>query len=831
MKISFWMGVMLMLASCGGRQEDADVEQEYELMTVATSDYKLSTEYVASLKERQDIRIIPRVEGYLQGICVTEGEHVKEGQVLFMLDDASYRAALQSAQANVQQMTALLAKTQLDYAGKQKLYEKKFISDHELASAKSDLDVAKANLAAAKASLASAGNDLSYTVLRSLSDGVIGRIPYRKGDYVGPNIQDGLTVVADNACMRAYFSMSENALMNYLAEYKTKEAALLQMPDLKLRLSNGRLYDKTGRAESISGIVDESTGAVQVCAVFDNSDGILLSGGTARVRIAYQTAFNVMLARYTSVAMSFIRHRWLAVGSIATATVAMVVLMKAVPTGFVPDEDAGAINIDVNAPSGYTMSKTQTIMTRLSKQVRDLPAVRDVGAVTGFSFSGSGSNHGMIFVQLKAWDKRPDWHVNKVVDQINDILADEHEARCFASMPGMIEGYGNSGGFEFSVLDMGGRDVKTFYDVTQSFLDNLNERSEVEEAYSGYDINYPQYAVDVDASRCKKMGVSPASVLNELSAYMGSAYVSNFNLYNKVYQVTMQLRPEDRRRKENLDDIFVRSDKGEMLPVSQFVRLTKEYRPQTLSRFNMSGSISVSGNTKSGYSSGDAICAVREVAASHLPKGYRVEFSGITREESRTSGNMFFILDISLFFMYLVMVALYESPFIPLAVLLSVPFGVAGSLLFALVFGVENNIYLQVGFIMLIGLLCKTAILLTEYATQCRQAGMSLKQSAFFSAKMRLRPILMTSLTMIFGMLPLMFASGAGANGSRTIGVGIVGGMLFGTLALLLVTPALFVMFQTLQERYKSITFTLSTDPLIHREMEIIEEKRKQKEQ
>ena len=283
MKISFWMGVMLMLASCGGRQEDADVEQEYELMTVATSDYKLSTEYVASLKGRQDIRIIPRVEGYLQGICVTEGEHVKEGQVLFMLDDASYRAALQSAQANVQQMTALLAKTQLDYAGKQKLYEQKFISDHELASAKSDLDVAKANLAAAKASLASAGNDLSYTVLRSPSDGVIGRIPYRKGDYVGPNIQDGLTVVADNACMRAYFSMSENALMNYLAEYKTKEAALQQMPDLKLRLSNGRLYDKTGRAESISGIVDESTGAVQVCAVFDNSDGILLSGGTARV--------------------------------------------------------------------------------------------------------------------------------------------------------------------------------------------------------------------------------------------------------------------------------------------------------------------------------------------------------------------------------------------------------------------------------------------------------------------------------------------------------------------------------------------------------------------
>jgi HAE1 family hydrophobic/amphiphilic exporter-1 len=554
-------------------------------------------------------------------------------------------------------------------------------------------------------------------------------------------------------------------------------------------------------------------------------------GFSARVRIAYQTTFRVLMNRYTGIAMHFIRRRWLVGSSIATACVLAFVLMKLVPTGFVPEEDTGAINVDVNAPSGYTHHKTEEILARLSELIRQIPAVQDVGAITGFSFSGSGSNHGMIAIQLIPWDKRKNYHIKRVIQEINDILATEHEASCLASTPGMIEGYGNSGGFEFSVEDQNGSDIKTFFDITESFLAQLNQRPEIGEAYSGYDINYPQYAVDVDASRCKKMGVSPSSVLNELSSYMGSAYVSNFNLYNKVYQVTMQLRPEDRKNKEDLDAIFVRSNNGEMLPVSQFITLSKEYKPQTLNRFNMFNSISVSGNTNSGYSSGRAIEAIRKVAENSLPTGFQVEFSGITREESRSSGNMYYILGISLFFMYLVMVALYESLFIPLAVLLSVPFGISGSLLLAYVLGVENNIYLQVGFIMLIGLLCKTAILLTEYGTQCRQAGMSLKQSAFFSAKMRLRPILMTSLTMVFGMLPLMFSTGAGANGSRTIGAGIVGGMLFGTLALLLITPALFVIFQQIQERFKPITFKPSSDPLIQREMIIIEEKHKQKEQ
>ena len=311
--------------------------------------------------------------------------------------------------------------------------------------------------------------------------------------------------------------------------------------------------------------------------------------------------------------------------------------------------------------------------------------------------------------------------------------------------------------------------------------------------------------MDVDVSRCKKAGVSPSTVLNELGAYLGGDYISNFNKYGKVYQVTAQLRPEDRIRPESLNQLFVRSEEGAMLPIGLFVTLTKEYMPQTLSSHNMFRCIDVSGNVAQGSSTGSAIKAIQEVAAKELPVGYSVEFSGITREESRTSGRVVIIFIISALFVYLVMVALYESLFIPMAVMLSVPFGLVGSLLFAKLFGVENNIYMQIGLIMLVGLLAKTAILITEYASQRRLGGLSIRNAALQSARERLRPILMTSLTMIFGMLPLMFATGAGANGSRTIGVCVVGGMLFGTLGLLATVPTLFTVFQKIQERFKPI--------------------------
>ena len=568
--------------------------------------------------------------------------------------------------------------------------------------------------------------------------------------------------------------------------------------------------------------------APALCAMILRPADTSGKGLAARVRSAYKVAFGAILGKYTKLAMALIKRRWVAGVSIVAAATLMVVLMRIVPTGFVPDEDMGSLMVDLSTPPGYTLSSTEEILVRASNRIQQIPEVESVGAVAGFG----GANKGMIQVQLKPWkERRGKAHSSwSVTERINAILADEKEAESMAVSPGMIDGYGRGGGFEVSLQNLNGAPIRDFFDVSERFIEALNARPEISDAYSGYAIDYPQYRLDVDAARCKKMGVSPASVLNELGAFLGSSYASNFNRFNQIYQVTLQLRPDDRSSLQSLERLYVRSEQGAMLPVSQFVTLTKEYMPQSLDNFNMIGSIGITGSVAQGSSSGSAIKAIREVASTQLPVGYNVEFSGITREESQAGSNVGVIFLICIVFVYLIMVALYESLFIPLAVMLGVPFGLAGAFLFAKLFGVENNIYLQVGLLMLIGLLSKTAILLTEYATQCRQAGMSLKQSAFFAAKMRLRPILMTSLTMIFGMLPLMFASGAGANGSRTIGVGTIGGMLFGTLGLLLMVPTLFVIFQTLQEKFKPLETKPSDDPMIQEELERIGEYRRKKE-
>lgn len=536
-----------------------------------------------------------------------------------------------------------------------------------------------------------------------------------------------------------------------------------------------------------------------------------------RVHVAYHTVFNTLVARYKGIAEFFIRHKWIACALVLLAVSTTFYLMKKVPSGFVPDEDMGSLMVDISTPPGYTMKATEKVLTRVTGEIQKLPEVEAAGAVVGLG----GSNKGMIYIQLRPWDTRPgnqqsSWSVS---GRIEEILSYETEAQSFVSSPGMIDGYGRGGGFEFSVLNHNGKDITDFYEVSKRFIDKLNECPEIADAYSGYEVNYPQYKVDVDVSRCKKFGIEPSSLLNELAAFLGSSYISNLNLYNQVYQVSMQLRPDNRNTVSSLDKLFIRSAFGSMLPASQFLILEKEYMPQSIDNFNMINSISVSGSVAQGYSSGDAIRLIEELAMKELPVGYTVEFNGISREESKAGNNVIIIFALCLFFVYLIMVALYESLFIPFAVILSVPFGLAGAFILSHFIGVENNIYLQVGLIMLIGLLAKTAILLTEFATQCREAGMSMSQAACFAAKMRLRPILMTALTMIFGMMPLMVAHGAGANGSRTIGTGVVGGMILGTIGLLIVVPALFVVFQKWQEKYKPIVFKKPSDSIIEAEL------------
>lgn len=366
----------------------------------------------------------------------------------------------------------------------------------------------------------------------------------------------------------------------------------------------------------------------------------------------------------------------------------------------------------------------------------------------------------------------------------------------------MIPGYGVNSGFEVYVQDQKGGTTEDLQKYTRQFLDALNQRPEIGRATTSFDTKFPQYLVEVDAARCKRNGVSPADVLSTLSGYVGGNYASNMNRFSKLYRVMVQAPPQFRLDTESLHSIFVRNDSGEMSPISQYLKLTRVYGSEMLTRFNLFSAIQVNGAAATGYSSGQAIKAIQEVAAQTLPTGYGFEFGGMSREESNTGNTTTLVFVICVVFIYLILCALYESLFVPLAVILSVPFGLAGSFLFARMFGLENNIYLQTGLIMLIGLLSKTAILLTEYASERRRHGMSIMQAAVSAAQIRLRPILMTSLTMIFGMLPLMFSTGVGANGNISIGVGTVGGMLIGTIALLFIVPPLFMVFQYLQEKW-----------------------------
>lgn len=541
-----------------------------------------------------------------------------------------------------------------------------------------------------------------------------------------------------------------------------------------------------------------------------DEDGNAKNNFAARFRKVFNAGFGAMINKYKHGVKLFIKHKWLMWGTLIGAMVLLFFLMQNTKTGMVPDEDTGTVMVQVSAAPGATLSETGQIMKIVADRIQAIPQVEVVSQVAGYGLmAGAGSSYGMCIVKLKHWDERPEKsdNVQAVIQQIYGRTMDLKNAQVFAIAPPMITGYGATSGFELYLQDKVGGSINDFYNVYLRYIAALNQRPEIAMAYSSFSVNFPQYIFDIDAAKAKRAGVSPADLLSAMSSYLGSSYISNINRFSKVYRVTMQARAIDRDDPQSLDNIFVRNSQGEMAPVGQFVQMKKVYGPEVLTRFNLYNSIAINGSVADGYSSGDAVKAIDEVAKQVLPRGFDYDFGGMTREETTTSNNTGIIFGICILIIYLILAALYESFFVPFAVILSVPCGLMGSFLFAKAMGMENNIYLQTGLIMLIGLLAKTAILLTEYAGQRRQMGMSLSMAAVSAAKARLRPILMTVATMIFGMLPLVFSHGVGANGNSTLGTGVVGGMLVGTLALLFLVPALFIAFQALQEKVKPIEF------------------------
>ena len=546
-----------------------------------------------------------------------------------------------------------------------------------------------------------------------------------------------------------------------------------------------------------------------------DENGEMKDNFAARFRKAFNTIFSTLVNKYKHGVMLFIKHKWLMWSTFAIAIAALVLLMNSTKTGLVPDEDQGTIMVNVTTPPGTSLEETNKVLETVASRIADIPQVENAMETAGFNMiaSAAGSSYAMGIVKLKNWDERPnpEDEVQTVIGQIYARTADIKNAQIFAVAPPMISGYGSTSGFSMYLQDRAGGELTDFYQIFQQFIGALNQRPEIERAYSSFNINFPQYMVHIDPAKAKRAGVSPSTILSTIAGYYGGQYASYINRFSKMYYVTLQSRPEDRLDVESLNNIYVRTDKGEMAPVGEFVELEKVYSSDVLNRFNLYNAISVQGTAAPGYSSGDAIQAIREVADQVLPKGYGYEFDGITREEAQTTSNTLIIFGICLLFIYLILSALYESYLIPFAVILAVPCGLMGSFLFAKAMGLENNIYLQTGIIMLIGLLSKTAILITEYAADRRRAGMSLTQAAVSAAKARLRPVLMTVLTCVLGMLPLVFSTGAGANGNSTLGTGVVGGMIVGTLALLFLVPTLFIVFQTLQEKVKPLE--LDPDP------------------
>ena len=525
-----------------------------------------------------------------------------------------------------------------------------------------------------------------------------------------------------------------------------------------------------------------------------------------RVRAAYNASFNAVLGKYKKGVMFFIHHRWMVWTALVATILLLVWLMATTKTGLVPQEDQGTIMVNVSIAPGSTLEENKTTMAKVEKILENTPEIEHYVRVAGYGLiSGQGTSYGTVIIRLKDWSERKgsEHTSDAIVGRLNSQFYQIKEAQIFSFQPAMIPGYGMGNSIELNMQDKTGGDMTTFYNSIMQFLGALNQRPEVAMAYTSYAMNFPQISVDVDAAKCKRAGISPSSVLDVLGTYCGGAYISNYNQFGKVYRVMLQASPEYRLDEQALNNMFVRNG-TEMAPISQFVTLKEIMGSEVENRFNLFSAITVNVNSAPGYSTGEVQKVIEEVVEQTLPSGYGYEYGGMSREESASGGaQTIFIYAVCILLIFLILSCLYESFLVPFAVILSVPFCLMGSFLFAKVFGLENNIYLQTGVIMLIGLLAKTAILITEYAIERRRKGMGIIESAYSAAQVRLRPILMTVLTMIFGMLPLMFATGAGANGNSSLGTGVVGGMAVGTLALLFVVPVFYIVFEYLQEKIR----------------------------
>ncbi|WP_305115913.1 efflux RND transporter permease subunit [Duncaniella muris] len=543
-----------------------------------------------------------------------------------------------------------------------------------------------------------------------------------------------------------------------------------------------------------------------------------------RFHKGFEIGFGRILSKYNKWTSFFINHKITSFGIVAATVAVLVWLMSITTSTLVPNEDTGTLFCMVDMPPGTSQERTEEVLNQLDGLLAQIPEIEYRQKIAGYSFmAGQGATYGTFILKLKNWEerKRADQTSDAILGKLYGLTSVIKDGRVMIFAPPMISGYSLTNGFEIKMQDRTGGDVNAFFGVVQGFLGQLNQQPEVQMAYTTFNPAFPQYMIDIDAAKAKQAGISPKDILSTLQGYYGGMYVSNFNRFGKIYRVMMQAAPESRVSPETLSAIKIRNG-NEMASLSNYVTLTKVYGPDLLNRFNMFQSISVTGQPAPGYTSGDCLAAIERVAAETLPAGFGYEYSGMTREEasSGAGSTTAIIFGLCLLFVYLLLSAQYESYILPWAVIFSIPFGLMGTFIFAQIFDISNNIYLQIALIMLIGLLAKNAILIVEFAVERRRTGMSIVNAAIQGATARLRPILMTSLAMIIGLLPMMFATGAGANGNRALGTGSIGGMLIGMILQVLIVPALFVIFQKIQEKITPLKWEDTDNEGIENEIE-----------
>ena len=599
--------------------------------------------------------------------------------------------------------------------------------------------------------------------------------------------------------------------------------------------TSGTFYREFGVTMAVSIVIsalNALTLSPALCAIFlkpHSKDEHKKLSRVDRFHMAFNTQYDKINTKYQKVIEKIINHRWISSLAVILGIVALVVTMKFTQTGLVPNEDTGTLFAMISLPPGTSQVETQKVTDQVDKMLASNPYIERREQIVGYNFmAGQGSNQSTFIIKLKPFAERKYGMIdriksvfdgagiaglfidptssNMILGMIYKQTASIKGAQIIAFGSPMIPGYGLTNGVSFVLQDKTGGDLNKFYKVAQDYLAALNKRPEFSRALTTYNPNYPQYMVDVDVAKAKQAGTSPAAILSVLQGYYGGMYASNFNAYGKLFRVMIQGTVESRMSESGLTNIYVRTAGG-MAPVSEFCTLKRVYGPSNITRFNLFTSIAINATPADGYSSGQAIQAAEEVAKQVLPQGYGYEFSGLTRSEKEASNSTAMIFVLCIVFVYLILSAQYESYILPLAVILSIPIGLSGAFIFTLIFGHNNDIYMQISLIMLIGLLAKNAILIVEFALERRRTGMAIKYAAILGAGARLRPILMTSLAMIIGLLPLMFASGVGRNGNQTLGAAAVGGMLIGTLCQVFVVPALFAFFQYLQERVKPLVF------------------------